>query len=177
VGSNIDPEDHIPRALRALKRNVRVTASSTFYLTFPIGKRDDPQFYNGVWQLETALSPRKLKFGILRAIEEQQGRVRDGNPSRPREIDLDLILYDKLVLEEPDLQLPDPEIRTRPFLALPLAELEPYLTLPGTTDTISRVAEALVEQKAENHERGPVSRGGMKPLPEFTANLRKMLKS
>ena len=91
---------------------------------------------------------------------------RDANASAKinyaaRPIDLDLLLYDDLVIERDDLTLPDPHMLLRPFLAQGLYELAPELKLPGSDRSIAAVAAAL-------------SGKGMEPLPAFTERLRRL---
>lgn len=137
VGSNIRPEENIVAALAALRTQVSVTAASIFYRTAPLGGRDEGAYLNGVWRIVTSIPPRALKFDVLRRIEADLGRTRLEDAYAPRTIDLDLLLYGDLVLSEEDLQLPDPDICDRPFIAIPLAELASSLVLPGTKVRIS----------------------------------------
>jgi len=132
VGSNIEPEKNIEVALVELKKYVKITAVSNFYKSAPVGNPEQPLFLNGVIKIQTDLKPRELKFDILRKIEEKLGRIRTSDKNADRTIDLDLILYDDLVVDEPDLRLPDPAIRIYPFVAVPLLEIAPDLILPDT---------------------------------------------
>jgi 2-amino-4-hydroxy-6-hydroxymethyldihydropteridine diphosphokinase len=109
--------------------------------------------------VETAFSPQELKQNVLRAIEDRLGRVRGADRYDARTIDLDLILYGELVLHETGLELPDPDILVRPFLASGLHELAPNLVLPGSSIPIAAVAGRL---------RDPA----MKPLEAYTALLK-----
>lgn len=143
VGSNIQPEANIPAALDKLRRAARVTASSTFYRTAALDRPGDPDFLNGVWQIETDLSPHALKFDVLRRIEEELGRKRSADKYAPRTIDLDLIVYDNAAIAEPDLRVPDPDIRTRPFIALPLLELSPEVVLADTGERLAALPVVL----------------------------------
>ncbi len=163
VGSNLEPEANIPRALDLLRWLVRVDGISTFYRTDPVGPAGSegrPRFVNGVLGGRTRLTPAKLKAG-LRRIEADLGRRRTADRYAPRTIDLDILLYDNLV-QAGDVTVPDPAIQERPFLAVPLAELEPGLVLPGSGRRISEVAAALAAEAAK-----------MEPLPSFTTSLRK----
>ena len=158
IGSNIDPEDNIPAALRLLEQSVRVVAVSTFYRTEPLGPPGSPPFINGVVKIETDIPPRKLKFDILRKIEDALGRRRTEDKYSPRPIDLDIMVYGDLKIHEPDLRLPDPDILTRAFVAHPLFELDPEMILPGW-DAAADIA-------------GKLPAEGMQPLIEFTSALR-----
>jgi 2-amino-4-hydroxy-6-hydroxymethyldihydropteridine diphosphokinase len=137
VGSNIEPSENILKALEKLERYVFVKATSTFYRTMPIGRPEQQFFLNGVWLIETGKSPRELKFGILRRIEEELGRIRTQDKYAARTIDLDIALYGDKVINEPGLVIPDPDIRRRNFIAIPLKELDPSLILPDTGEPIS----------------------------------------
>jgi 2-amino-4-hydroxy-6-hydroxymethyldihydropteridine diphosphokinase len=137
VGSNIDPEKNIPEALEKLKKYVRVKAISTFYRTIPIGRPEQPAFLNGVWQIDAEQTARELKFHVLRQIESELGRVRTEDKYAARTIDLDIVLYGDMVINEPDLHIPDPDIRQRPFIAVPLLDLAPRLVLPDTGELLS----------------------------------------
>lgn len=160
IGSNIDPEKNVKEALRLLDRRVRVRAISTIYQTEPVGRKDQPPFYNGVAEIETGLSPRELKYGVLRRIENELGRERGSDKFDARTIDLDLILYDSLEVSSDELTLPDPELVLRPFLAFPLSELAPELLLPGTGEHMREIASRM-------------TRHGMTPLDKYTEHLRK----
>ncbi|MHB9036300.1 MAG: 2-amino-4-hydroxy-6-hydroxymethyldihydropteridine diphosphokinase [Armatimonadota bacterium] len=158
VGSNIEPERNILAALRVLALKTRLVAVSTFYGTEAIGPPGSPMFYNGVAKIETDLTPRELKFGVLKAIEVSLGRKRSGDKFAPRTIDLDLLLYDDLTVRENDLVIPDPDIGDREFVAKPLLELDPNVVMP---DTGVRLADVL------NATHISV----MSPLTEFTTKL------
>jgi 2-amino-4-hydroxy-6-hydroxymethyldihydropteridine diphosphokinase len=163
IGSNIDPERNIPLALKAIAQSVRLISISTFYLTPAIGDSDSPPFYNGAARIETEIPPRELKFDILRRIEDDLGRVRTKDRFASRTIDLDIVLYDNLVVREPGLVLPDPDVVTRAFLATPLLELDPDLVLPGGL-RLADIAKSLATD-------------AMTALGEFTAALRTELHS
>lgn len=162
VGSNIEPEQHISRALRLLAGGVTVRASSTFYRTAALGRGEQPRFLNGVWRIETSLSARELKFAVLREIESKLGRIRTADKCAARTIDLDILLYDDSIIRESDLYIPDPDVRTRPFLAVPLLELSPDLVMPDTGEPLA----ALVD---------PVSRTGLEAVDGITRQLRAMI--
>lgn len=162
VGSNADPANNVRKAVHLLRRLTRIVGISTVYLTESEGPPGQPSFYNFVIELETDLAPLEMKFQLLRPIENALGRVRTGDKFAARTIDLDLILYDEVVLNTADLTLPDPQIFLRPFVAIPLAELAPELILPGTASTTAQVAAAM-ESKT------------MTPLPDMTALLKNQM--
>jgi 2-amino-4-hydroxy-6-hydroxymethyldihydropteridine diphosphokinase len=162
LGSNIDPDGHIKAAVLALASHVQVVAISNVYRTDAEERPEQPPFYNCVVEIRTEIAARDLKFQVLRTIEDALGRHRTMDKFAPRTIDLDLILYDDLIVNADGLVLPDPDIVSRPFLALPLSELAPELTLPETSLRIAEVAFALRAHK-------------MQSLPDYTAQLRKAL--
>ncbi len=152
LGSNIRPADNLKRAVELLADRLRVVAISTVYETEPEGGRDQPVFYNCVVAVETDLPPAELRRSVLRPIEDRLGRTRDEDKFASRTIDLDLILHDGLAASDPD-------IGERPYVALPLLELDPALKLPDTGQHISDIAQRL-------------GSAGIRPLPEFTQELR-----
>ena len=164
VGSNIAPRKNIARALDLLKGRVEVRSSSTFYRTKPLLRENQSVFYNGVWGIRTGLSPRELKFDVLRGIEDTLGRVRTGDPHAARTIDLDLILYGETVIDEPDLRIPDKDITTRAFIAVPLLELAPDLVIPGSNKKLSSLSTASMD-------------GELEALTGYSEELRKRLTS
>ena len=109
-GSNIEPERFLPAAVRELARRVRLLAVSPVYQTPPVGAPGTPPFLNGALLVETSLSPRELRWQVLRPIEAALGRVRGEDPNAPRTVDLDLVLYEGRVCAEPDLELPAPDV-------------------------------------------------------------------
>jgi 2-amino-4-hydroxy-6-hydroxymethyldihydropteridine diphosphokinase len=126
LGSNLgEREKTLRTALDRLAANsaVEVVAVSTFRDTDPVGPiRDQPRFLNGVAALETSLGPRRL-LELLLEVEAELGRTREGPRGGPRTIDLDLLLYEDVTLDEPGLQVPHPRLHERDFVLEPLAEL------------------------------------------------------
>ncbi|HLX25959.1 MAG TPA: 2-amino-4-hydroxy-6-hydroxymethyldihydropteridine diphosphokinase [Candidatus Cybelea sp.] len=123
IGSNLgDRTANAERALGEIASLGSVKRVSSFYRTAPWGNPDQPSYLNAVVAIETTLSPRTL-LERLRSIEERMGRVR-GERWGPRTIDLDLLLYDDLELDEPDLRIPHPYLRERAFVLVPLAEVD-----------------------------------------------------
>lgn len=163
VGSNIRPARNVRAALRRLSQQVRIVGISTVYRTTAEDRPEQPPYFNCVVELEAAWSPTEVKQRVLRVIEDHLGRQRSDDKFAPRTIDLDLILYGDLVLQTPDLALPDPQILRRPFIAHPLYELAPEAILPGFGLRIADVAAALPA-------------GEMEALERFTVLLRRELR-
>jgi dihydroneopterin aldolase/2-amino-4-hydroxy-6-hydroxymethyldihydropteridine diphosphokinase len=163
IGSNLDPERNIALALKLLAVQEPLQQLSAFYRTQAIGRPADPTFINGVAEINTCTPAPELKEKLQR-IEQSCGRVHSIHRYAPRTIDLDLLLYGDLVMNSAGLRLPDPDIADRPFLTVPLAELAPDLTVPGTTRTIRSLAARF-------------NRHTMEPLTHFTDTLRKDLAS
>ena len=81
-------------------------------------------------RIQTSLEPREL-LTVLLELERDLGRTRDGPRFGPRTIDLDILLYDDRVVDEPGLRIPHPRMAERAFVLEPLAELDPGLEIPG----------------------------------------------
>jgi 2-amino-4-hydroxy-6-hydroxymethyldihydropteridine diphosphokinase len=114
---------------------------SSIYETEPVGYLDQGRFLNAVVLGTTALTPQAL-LGQLQRIEQALGRERPF-PNAPRTIDLDLLLYDDLVLEQPELTVPHPRLHERFFVLVPLAELAPELRHPVLGERIDSVLARL----------------------------------
>lgn len=144
LGSNLgDREANIRQALQQLEQlpETTIVRGSSLYDTEPVGVPDQPNFLNGVVQIETHLAPRQLLWNLM-LIERRLGRVRTQHWG-PRVIDLDLLLYGDEVLEEPDLQIPHPLMTQRSFVMVPLVEIEPLLVHPVTNQTMLSILQRL----------------------------------
>lgn len=130
LGSNLgDRLANLERAVEALQsRGIEVRRVSSVYETDPVGP-PQPDFLNAVCEIWTELAPRDL-LAELKAIEEEVGRRRKERWG-PREIDLDLLLYGDLQVDEPGLTVPHRELTRRDFVLVPLLELDPNLELPS----------------------------------------------
>jgi 2-amino-4-hydroxy-6-hydroxymethyldihydropteridine diphosphokinase len=132
LGANLgDPATQLRRALSELAQlpETRLLAFSSLYLSKPVGFLDQPDYVNAVAVLQTKLTPRVLLDRLLE-IETRHGRSR-AFKNAPRTLDLDLLLYDGLVMHEPGLTLPHPRMLERAFVMAPLAEIAPDCTIPG----------------------------------------------
>ena len=168
LGSNINPQKNIFEALQRLSKYTQLIDVSTVYSTEPIGVQPQPKYYNCVVHVETAIEPRRLKYDILRVIEDNLGRKRESNKYAPRTIDLDILVYGDQVISTPDLKIPDQEIMTRSFLALGLIELDPTLILRNGNIPLKKVAE-----RFKNNKMDPV-RDYSKKLKEFVRKRREI---
>jgi len=132
LGSNLgDKAANIAAAITHLEEDgaVRVVARSRNFATDPWGKLDQDWFVNACVAVETKLSPRELLVRC-KAIEREMGRVTIERWG-PRIIDLDLLIYDDTVLNEPDLILPHPHMAERAFVLAPLMDIAPDLAFGG----------------------------------------------
>jgi 2-amino-4-hydroxy-6-hydroxymethyldihydropteridine diphosphokinase len=145
LGSNIDPETHLPEAVRRLEERLGVDAVSAVYETEPVDAPGTPRFLNAAVRVRWTGTPHALRAEVLRRIETELGRVRSDDPNAPRTIDLDLVFVPRLVLEDPrgGLWLPDPELVRRPHLAIPLADVAPTEVHPGSGESIAAIAAGL----------------------------------
>ena len=133
VGANLgDRRATIQRALELLGSTpgLEVLEVSSLRETDPVGFEDQPPFLNGAVAVATALSPREL-LDVLLESERKLGRTREGPRFGPRTIDLDMLVYGDVELDEPGLTLPHPRLHERRFALEPLAELAPGLVVPG----------------------------------------------
>jgi 2-amino-4-hydroxy-6-hydroxymethyldihydropteridine diphosphokinase len=144
LGANLgEREATIAEALRRVDEDERtaVLRSTTPIETDPVGYEAQPRFLNAAARVRTARSPREL-LELLLAVELQLGRVRgDGPRYGPRTIDLDLLLYGEVTIDEPGLEVPHPRLHERRFVLEPLAELDPGLVVPGRGRVSGLLAE------------------------------------
>lgn len=132
LGANLgDPVATVNAAFAALAAlpQTRLLATSALYRTAPVGITEQPEFINAAARVDTELAPEALLDQLL-AIEQQFGRIR-GERNGPRTLDLDVLLYDDLVLHTERLTLPHPRLHLRAFVLYPLADVGPELVIPG----------------------------------------------
>lgn len=150
LGANLgDPAAQIERAFDELARlpETRLDARSGLYLSKAQGYTEQPDFINAVARVATRLTPRALLAALLE-IEARHGRHR-AFKNAPRTLDLDLLLYDGLVLHESGLSLPHPRMCERAFVLLPLREIAPEQTIPGKGGVAECLADLLADTSAD----------------------------
>ena len=131
LGSNLNnPKQQIKDALIALNatQDVKVVALSSLYQSKPIDDSKQPDYINAVCQVDTHLTALELLY-VCQGIETKQHRVREKKWGA-RTIDLDIILYGVQVVASKQLIIPHPEMMNRPFVLIPLSELESDLKVP-----------------------------------------------
>jgi 2-amino-4-hydroxy-6-hydroxymethyldihydropteridine diphosphokinase len=131
LGSNLgDRPANLQAAVDRLgeREGIRVARSSRVYETDPVGGPPQPAYLNAVIEVETELDPRELLTGCL-DVERDLGRVRSERWG-PRTIDIDVLTFDRLTVDEPDLTVPHPRMHERGFVLAPLAELDADPMLP-----------------------------------------------
>lgn len=155
LGSNLGDRDaNLSAARRSLASIGEVTTWSSVYETEPWGTDElQPAYLNQVVALKTGLAAREL-IRLLLEIEVQLGRRRT-RPGASRVIDLDLLLYGDVVIDEPGLAVPHPRMHLRSFVLVPLAEIAPEVLVPGLARSVLELAK----------EAG---QGGVRRLPGVT---------
>jgi 2-amino-4-hydroxy-6-hydroxymethyldihydropteridine diphosphokinase len=131
VGSNLNnPYQQVKRAVDKLKiaNSISVKAVSGWYLSDPLGPKNQSRYVNGVIKISTRLSPNQL-LKKLHEIEDAHGRIRNVRWG-PRTLDLDILLYGSRMMNTKKLTIPHPEMKIRNFVLTPLADIEPNLVLP-----------------------------------------------
>jgi 2-amino-4-hydroxy-6-hydroxymethyldihydropteridine diphosphokinase len=159
LGANVgDARATLERAVALLCDGdlVRLRARSSDYQTPPWGVEQQPEFVNLCLMVDTALSPGAL-LERAQQIERELGRNRAAEIRwGPRPIDIDILAYDDIVIDEPELRLPHPQLFERAFVLVPLSEIAPDRIIAGR-----RVADALAA----------VDASGIRKLPPRLSNL------
>lgn len=146
LGSNLgDRAASLNAALKQIAElpGTAAAAVSPFFPTPPVGPGNQGEYLNAAAELRTALNPAELLAGLL-AIERSRGRDR-ANEQRwgPRTLDLDVLLFDELVLDAPGLTIPHPRMHERMFVLEPLNAIAPGATHPALNSTISQLLARL----------------------------------
>ncbi len=132
LGANLaNPKTQILNAIQALRQlpKSELVACSPLYSSSPMGPQDQPDYVNAVARLTTHLPPHAL-LDEMQRIEQEHGRVRKEERWGPRTLDLDLLLYGQLVIQDERLTVPHYGMKQRSFVLVPLSDVAPELTLP-----------------------------------------------
>lgn len=144
LGSNIEPESNLTAAVRELARFGRIVAVSDVWQSAPVGDVNQADFLNAAVLLETELSAEQLCREAIADVEHALHRVRDPqNVNAARTIDVDLSLFNSEVITIDHRRIPDPDLLTRPFVAIPLAELDSEYRHPVDDRTLREIAQSL----------------------------------
>jgi 2-amino-4-hydroxy-6-hydroxymethyldihydropteridine diphosphokinase len=154
LGSNLgDRQAMLDQAIERLQEseNISLQQVSSYFETDPVGGPPDaPAFINAVAEIDTDLDPHDLMDTLLE-IEADLGRVRD-KKNDPRTIDLDILLYGDLILNDPDLRIPHPRMHERGFVLEPLAEIAPHIVHPELGDTMQELWDKWEPEDADDED-------------------------
>jgi 2-amino-4-hydroxy-6-hydroxymethyldihydropteridine diphosphokinase len=151
IGSNIGQKRlNCQKGIFALKDSEIsfLTAQSQFYKTEPVDYKDQNWFVNAVVKIETHAGPLELLKALM-AIEAVAGRKRSAVKFGPRIIDLDIILYDDLVMRSRDLELPHPRMHKRRFVLRPMCDIGPHVIHPVLGKDMQNLLDGLDENQQE----------------------------
>jgi 2-amino-4-hydroxy-6-hydroxymethyldihydropteridine diphosphokinase len=156
LGSNLgDRAGYLRAALNLLvaSSDLEIETVSSLYETAPMEIAEQPAFLNAAAAVRTHLSPREL-LRLAKETERAVGRI-ERIRFGPREVDIDILLYDDLVLADDELTIPHPRLAARAFALVPLAELAPELVLPNAKGSIASLIPAALAGGAVTLVRGP----------------------
>jgi 2-amino-4-hydroxy-6-hydroxymethyldihydropteridine diphosphokinase len=143
IGSNLGKrEENCLRALQLISAKAgSIKRQSSMHETQPWGMEDQPKFINMAAEVETGEEPQRL-LEILKKIEKEMGREQTFRWG-PRTIDLDILFYDDLVMDTPDLRIPHPLMYQREFVLRPLSEIAPDKVHPVLKKTVRELLSEL----------------------------------
>jgi len=149
LGSNVgDRESYLKAATDAVCKleKTRTISSSSIYETEPWGVKDQNRFLNQVIEIETELTP----LDLLAACQNIERNLKRRKTKRwgPREIDVDLLLYGKSVIDNELIQIPHPSFQERRFVLVPLSEIAPQLEVPGLGRSVQELLNVCPDQGA-----------------------------
>lgn len=162
IGSNVGPVGNLRLGVRELQRQFGAIRLSPVYRSTPLGFEGD-DFLNVVVALETDLSPQEV-LQVIERIHVRAGRQRDAHKLVSRALDIDLLLYDDLILDTPGLKLPRRDVLSYSFVLRPLAELAPKALHPVTGRSFREHWRQLQAGRSEDGVREH-------PLEEADVNL------
>ena len=140
LGSNIEPEFHLPQAVAELKQFGQIKAVSSVWQSSAIGTSGQPDFLNAALLLETSLSAMELRQKAIAQIENSLGRVRTEDKNAPRTIDIDIVLFNHDILDFGRRRIPDSELLNHAYVAIPMAEVAPDYHHPEVNITLKEIA-------------------------------------
>jgi len=151
TGSNMgDKLENCRKALAALNRTdtVEIESISRFYFTEPMEYSGQPWFVNAAAKIRTSLTPADL-LAVLKLFEVEYGRVDSGVRFGPRPLDFDIIFYNDLIIETPQLIVPHPRMHHREFVLRPISDLAPELIHPIFNKSIRELLDGLSMQNQQ----------------------------
>jgi 2-amino-4-hydroxy-6-hydroxymethyldihydropteridine diphosphokinase len=143
LGSNLDDREKILNdSMKMIEESIgKIISCSSVYQTEPLGFKSENEFLNMVISVETNLSASGL-LGRILMIESQLGRIRYENKYSSRKIDIDILLYNNEIVDEPALKIPHPQMHERRFVLVPLCEIAPTLTHPILKKTMRSILKS-----------------------------------
>tara|TARA_B100000795_G_scaffold193437_1_gene147747 strand:+ start:1196 stop:1675 length:480 start_codon:yes stop_codon:yes gene_type:complete len=132
LGSNLEnPKEQVKKGILSIKKieGVRLLNESNLYETPPVGILDQPNFVNAVIKIDSNLGPYEILNELLK-IENIAGRVRN-DKNGPRTLDLDILLFNNLILNEKKLTIPHPRMHERLFVLMPLKDIDEAIVIPN----------------------------------------------
>ncbi|HZU39330.1 MAG TPA: 2-amino-4-hydroxy-6-hydroxymethyldihydropteridine diphosphokinase [Gemmataceae bacterium] len=176
LGSNLgDRRDYLNRAVQALQElpGIEVIRVSSYYETEPVGgPPGQGNYLNAAAEMRTELDPEELLRVLLR-VEQMLGRVRS-EWHGPRTLDLDLLLYDDVMHDEPHLIIPHSRMHERFFVLEPLAEIAPRAVHPGFECTVADLLWKLRVSTADKGEHSAPEAGAPLPAPDTRLPAREL---
>jgi len=155
LGSNLgDRMKNLREALKFLSEEADIVAISSVYETEPFGVVNQPAFLNLACQIKSSLSPEEL-LRLAQGIERKLGRTTNSH-NAPRTIDIDIIAYNEIMLNSPELTIPHPGLKERAFVLVPLVEIAPDLRVPPGDKTVARILEELGEETGKVRKVGVI---------------------
>ncbi len=132
LGSNLEnPKEQVKNGILSIKKinGIKILSESNLYETPPVGILDQPNFVNAVIKIHSDLNPYKLLDKLLK-IEHIAGRIRVGK-NGPRILDLDILLFNDLILNGKNLTIPHPRMHERLFVLMPLKDIDENIVIPN----------------------------------------------
>lgn len=156
-GNNGNRMKYLKSAVEMIAQGTgKVIRTSSVYETEPFGFRAKKQFFNICVLVETELSPHKI-LEVISEIETSLGRIRKNEKYVSRTIDIDILFYDDIILNDTSLVIPHPEFHKRNFALIPMAEIGPEFIHPKFGKTITRLLEESTDRHKVIRFRDPFS--------------------